>query len=105
MHRYAVAKLKYVCTVTEYKMKRDKSKDSKEGGDGDGKDGGGSKAAEVSNDERCNQLTQWQGCHSRVLDWFSFPFASAPAPAPLPAPPPPGTILSSIDWCFDCNIS
>lgn len=54
-----VEKLKYICIVTEYKLKRDKAK---AGGNGKGEsasreDDDGK--AKMSNDERCAQLTQW----------------------------------------------
>ena len=63
-----VAGLKYVCTVTEYKLKRDKSKEKSGGGkDGGGsdKDKSGGKGAEVSDEERCQQLTTWLGKYNK----------------------------------------
>ena len=65
-----VEKLKYVCTVTEYKTKRESGGGGggKEGGGGDGGmkegkgsggSGGGGSMAEMTNDERCKVLTRW----------------------------------------------
>lgn len=58
-----VAKLKYVCTVTEYKLRRNakaKDKDGKADGDGGGSGGSdGGATAEMSDDDRCKRLTQW----------------------------------------------